>query len=359
MVTFTSLTRRARNCLWCPRDTKRRSRRLPMTSLTVRPTQPPRVPPRLGPPSITPLLCACVGDASAVPAVFSAAADGTVRVATLNVWFDGKLIAGRLPRNALHGRAPLPKHNTIHKEVLQAAEEDHAREAEHIDPTFQPAGLGLSLHLSLYAKWTAADDVAGAVARLDEEVAAQLEPDVARGDGAIITALSAYHYSQKRMVVAATSTGVIAVHLFNGTLMRAFHYTQGHRLARTQVQEGAPVPPPLPPPTFDEPITAVARYGAQIAYAVRGDVHFLNLVRPSRAHAEQRKCEGVRGCGAWCRATAHGGAACTHCGGGCVCFPASSSRDLGCATSPAWQRDCRYAVRLHALSLSMGEHRLW
>ena len=264
------------------------------------------MPPRLGLPSITPLLCACVGDASAVPAVFSAAADGTVRVATLNVWFDGKLIAGRLPRNALHGRAPLPKHNTIHKEVLQAAEEDHAREAEHIDPTFQPAGLGLSLHLSLYAKWTAADDVAGAVARLDEEVTAQLEPDVARGDGAIITALSAYHYSQKRMVVAATSTGVIAVHLFNGTLMRAFHYTQGHRLARTQVQDGAPVPPPLPPPTFDEPITAVARYGAQIAYAVRGDVHFLNLVRPSRAHAEQRKCEGVRGCGAWCRATAQG-----------------------------------------------------
>lgn len=53
------------------------------------------------------------------------------------------------------------------------------------------------------------------------------------------------------------------------------------------------MPPPLPPPSFDEPITALTRLGSQLAYAVRGNAHFLNLIKPSRAHVDQRVCEGT------------------------------------------------------------------
>lgn len=230
----------------------------------------------------------------AVPALFSAAADGTARVATLNVWFDGKLIAGRLPANARHGHAPLPQHNTIHKEVLQAATADQAKEATHIDPNFKPEDLGMSLHLSLFATWSAAEDVAAAVAAFGDDVVAGLDPAAAAGEGAVITSLSAYHYSSRRMVVAATNSGVVAVHLFNGTRLKAFHYSNTHTLARLAADPEGLAPSKLPPPELDASVTAMARYGAQIAFAVKGDVRFLNLIKPARTHSDVQVCEGVR-----------------------------------------------------------------
>ena len=231
-----------------------------------------------------------------VPAVFSAASDGTVRVATLNVWFDGKLIAGRLPANAVHGHAPLPEHNTIHKEVLQAATADQAKEALHIDPNFKPDDLGMSLHLSLFATWTAAEDVVEAIAAFDDDTVATLDPAAAAGEGAIVTSLAAYHYSTRRMIVAATNVGVVSVHLFNGTRLKAFHYTNTHTLARRTPGAEGLAPPKLPPPELDAAVTAMARYGAQIAFAVKGNVRFMNLIKPARTHSDVQLCEGVSTC---------------------------------------------------------------
>ena len=92
-----------------------------------------------------------------VPILFSAATDGSVHASTLNVWFDGKLISGRMPRGARFA-TPLPEDNTIHREVLKVKAEDDAQAASHVDPTFEPKIDGMSLHLSLYARFVELSD---------------------------------------------------------------------------------------------------------------------------------------------------------------------------------------------------------
>lgn len=234
-------------------------------------------------------------DFSDIPTIVSAATDGTVRVATVNAWFDGKLIAGRLPSNAHHGHAPLPDTGSIHRDVLKARREDAGQEAQHVDPAYKPESAGMSLHMSLFAKWHVSEDITAAMERLDDDVLATVPDTAKQGLGAYVTCVQSYHFSRHRMVVVATNTGVLGVHLVNGTMVRSFHYTMSDRVLPRAADGDGKGPPraSAPAPSFNEPITAITRHGAEVAFAVNQNVYFVNFMKPSRRHISTRMCDGA------------------------------------------------------------------
>lgn len=91
----------------------------------------------------------------AVPTVATSSTDGTTRIFTLSVYFDGRLIAGRAPRpnqERVHPLKPRDEDNTLGAAVAEAKADDLARDTEHIDSSFKPSTYGLSIQLSLLSE---------------------------------------------------------------------------------------------------------------------------------------------------------------------------------------------------------------